>query len=82
MNPLTIGIRNPSSTDKESGIHGLESRIVLDSLTWRDLALSGNQRPKLIENSLPFCFSNVSLVMWMTLQVPLKGWIDKQTTVN
>ena len=80
MNPLTIGIRNPSSTDKESGIHGLESRIVLDSLTWRDLALSGNQRPKLIENSLPFCFSNVSLVM--TLQVPLKGWIAKQTTVN
>ena len=80
MNPITIGIRNPSSTDKESGIHGLESRIVLDSLTWRDLALSGNQRPKLIENSLPFCFSNVSLVM--TLQVPLKGWIAKQTTVN
>ena len=32
--PLTIGIRNPSSTDKEkgiqyleSGIHGVESRI-------------------------------------------------------
>ena len=62
MNPLTIGIRNPSSTDKESGIHGLESRIVLDSLTWGELALSGNQRPKLIENSLPFCFSNVSHV--------------------
>ena len=25
--PLTIGIRNPSSTDKESGIYSLESRI-------------------------------------------------------
>ena len=42
-NPLTIGIRNPSSTEKgsrlhylESGIHGLESRIqnFLHSLTW------------------------------------------------
>ena len=25
--PLTIGIRNPSSTDKESGIQGVQSRI-------------------------------------------------------
>ena len=25
--PLTIGIRNPRSTDKNSGIHGVESRI-------------------------------------------------------
>ena len=25
--PLTIGIRNQSSSDKESGIHGVESRI-------------------------------------------------------
>lgn len=63
MNPLTIGIRNPSSTNKECGINGLESRIVLDFLTWGGLqALSGNQRLKLIENSLPFCFSNVSHV--------------------
>ena len=34
--PLTIGIRTPSSTGKESEIQYLESRIepVLDSLTW------------------------------------------------
>ena len=25
--PLTIGIRSPSSTDKESGIQGVQSRI-------------------------------------------------------
>ena len=25
--PLTIGIRNPSSTDRESGMDGMESRI-------------------------------------------------------
>ena len=40
--PLTIGIQNPSSTDKESGIQYLESgtagnpesKTGLDSLTW------------------------------------------------
>ena len=25
--PLKVGIRNPSSTDKQSGIHAVESRI-------------------------------------------------------
>ena len=25
--PLTIGIRNPSSTEKDSGIHGVESIV-------------------------------------------------------
>ena len=49
--PLTIGIRNPSSTDKvinpESGIHGVKSTIqdyLLDSLTLDELSLHLLQR--------------------------------------
>ena len=32
--PLTIGIRNPSSTNKESGIQYLESEIQNSRLSW------------------------------------------------
>ena len=38
--PLKIAIRNPSSTDKESGIHGVESRIQ-DFLTFRYIGRNG-----------------------------------------
>ena len=33
-NPRSIGIRNPSSIDKESGIHGVESRSKTVPLRW------------------------------------------------
>ena len=38
--PLTIGLWIPSSIDKESGIPYLESKTVLDSLTWGDLCVN------------------------------------------
>ena len=52
--PLTIGIRNPSSTEKdlessnwtpESTARNPESKTVLDSLTWRDILAVTHGRP-------------------------------------
>ena len=37
---LSIGIQNPSSSDKESEIHAVESKTVLDSLTKSEIKIS------------------------------------------
>ena len=75
--PLRIGIRNPSSICKESGlqhlesgIHGAESRIQLDKL---DSLTKGEQLPTWGEQLLTWPSHN-KRILWKRWKISSLGW--------